>query len=274
MTILSDIEVKYEALKNYLTDLESVIVAFSGGVDSSLVAFVANEVLGDKALAVTSGSESLKREDLLLTQKLADEWSLPHKIIHTKEIKNKSYSVNPTNRCYYCKSTLYRDLQEVAEKENFRFILNGTNLDDLGDFRPGLTAAQEFHVKSPLVDCHFKKKDVRQLAERLKLKNAKKPQAACLSSRVPYGTEISIDMLKQIERAETVLNRMGLLQCRVRHHGEVARLEVPISEFEFVIQYQKDIVTRIKNCGYLYVTLDLEGFRSGSLNDGILRTKS
>lgn len=260
---------KYTALQSYMKDLDSVIVAFSGGIDSSLVAFVAKEVLKDRMLAVTSGSDSLKREDLKLTQDLAQAWNLPHKIIKTTELDNLNYQANPTNRCYYCKSTLYDALRRIADEQGFAELANGTNLDDLGDFRPGLTAAKEQSVRAPLAECHFNKQDIRALADFLGLANAKKPQAACLSSRVPYGTEVSSETLAQIERAETILSRMGIAQCRVRHHESVARIEVPLKDFDFVLKNSKDIESRIKACGYQYVTLDLGGFRSGSLNEGL-----
>ena len=269
-SVLSEeISFKYEVLKTYIGNLESVVVAFSGGVDSSLVARVAGHVLKEKALAVTSASDSLKRDDLELTKELTTAWQIPHIIIHTEELENPNYTANPINRCYYCKSTLYQDLQKIAKAEKIRHIVNGTNLDDLGDHRPGLLAAREYGVRTPLADCQFSKAEIRELASHLGMGNAKKPQAACLSSRVPYGTEVSRALLNQIERAETILLRMGFSQCRVRHHDSIARIEILSEEFEIALQHHQQIQERLKACGYQYVTLDLGGFRSGSLNESL-----
>ena len=262
-----ELSLKYEALQAYMRNLESVVVAFSGGVDSSLVARVAGHVLKDKALAVTSASDSLKRDDLELTVQLTTVWQIPHKIIHTEELENSHYTANPVNRCYYCKSTLYQDLEKIAKAGKFHHVVNGTNLDDLGDHRPGLLAAREYGVRTPLADCRFSKAEIRKLACHLGMENAKKPQAACLSSRVPYGTAVSRELLNQIERAETILLRLGFTQCRVRHHDTIARIEILPDEFEIALRHHQQIQERFKACGYQYVTLDLGGFRSGSLNE-------
>lgn len=260
---------KYDALRERLAGLDSALTAFSGGVDSSLVAFLAHRTLGARALAVTSCSESLTREDYGLTQRLAAEWGMPHRVIKTGELQNPDYRANPVNRCYFCKTALYADLAALAEKEGFAAILNGTNVDDLGDHRPGLLAAEEHGVRSPLAECGFGKGEIRALAGHLGLENADKPQAACLSSRVPYGLSISIPMLSQIEKAERVLKDLGLTQVRVRHHGEVARIEVPPEAFPRLLEHRKALVEKLKELGYRYVTLDLQGFRSGSLNEGL-----
>ncbi len=262
-----ELSLKYEALQAYMRNLESVVVAFSGGVDSSLVARVAGHVLKDNALAVTSASDSLKRDDLELTVQLTTVWQIPHKIIHTEELANSHYAANPVNRCYYCKSTLYQDLEKIAKAGKFHHVVNGTNLDDLGDHRPGLLAAREYGVRTPLADCRFSKAEIRKLASHLGMENAKKPQAACLSSRVPYGTAVSRELLNQIERAEIILLRLGFTQCRVRHHDTIARIEILPEEFEIALRHHQQIQERFKACGYQYVTLDLGGFRSGSLNE-------
>ena len=263
---------RHAALKTFMGGFESALVAYSGGVDSSLVAYVAAEVLGDKALAVTSGSPSLKRSDLALSRTLATRWGMPHRVIVTDEMDNPEYRANPVNRCFHCKTSLYEHLDEIARSEGFDVIFNGTNLDDLGDHRPGLIAADNFEVRSPLVEAGFRKADVRRLAAHLGLDNAQKPQSACLSSRVPYGTSIDEGMLRQIERAESALLTLGFSQFRVRHHGDVARLEIVPDEFEAALHRRDAIVERVKACGYRFVALDLAGFRSGSMNEGVVGT--
>jgi uncharacterized protein len=237
-----------------------------------LVAFVAGQVLGESALAVTSGSASLKRTDLELSKKLSDDWSIRHEVIVTDELTKADYRANPTNRCFHCKTSLYTELGQVAEAHGFEHILNGTNLDDLGDHRPGLIAAENHQVKSPLIEAGFHKSDIRALARHLGLENADKPQAACLSSRFPYGTAIDQELLAQVEAAETVLADAGFSQFRVRHHGEVARLEILPAEFELAVSLHEVLQRDIQALGYRFVALDLGGFRSGSLNEGLDKT--
>jgi uncharacterized protein len=260
---------KYQALQDTIRSYSRVIVAFSGGIDSSLVAFVAGQVLGENALAVTSGSASLKRTDLELSKKLGDDWGIAHQVIVTDELSKSDYRANPTNRCFYCKTSLYTELAQIASAQNYAFVLNGTNLDDLGDHRPGLIAADDYDVKSPLVEAGFHKADIRALAHELGLENADKPQAACLSSRFPYGTAIDQNLLAQVEAAEDVLADVGFSQYRVRHHGEVARLEILPEEFPLAIRHHADIEKRIKELGYRFIAMDMGGFRSGSLNEGL-----
>ena len=264
---------KYEALKARIGACGRVVVAFSGGVDSSLVARVAAEVLGDAALAVTSGSQSLKRSDLPLAGELAARWGMRHRVIVTDEVANPRYRANPANRCFYCKTTLYEALARIAAEEDAEgrcSILNGTNLDDLGDHRPGLVAAENHDVASPLVDAGFRKADVRALAAHLGMENASKPQAACLSSRFPYGSRITEARLAQVEAAEDALAELGFGQLRVRHHEDVARLELPAEELPRAVAQREEVERRIKAVGYRYVALDLGGFRSGSLNDALI----
>ena len=234
---------KYQALRDNLAAYDSAIIAFSGGIDSSLVAFVAGQVLGRKAMAVTSASASLKRTDLILAEKLAEDWGINHKVIVTDELSKPEYRANPTNRCFHCKTSLYTYLDELAATEHVEVVLNGTNLDDLGDHRPGLIAAENFEVRSPLVEAGFCKADIRELARDLGLENADKPQAACLSSRFPYGTHITRELLAQVEGAEDVLADMGFSQFRVRHHGDVARLEIPQAEFSKAIEQHDQLQT-------------------------------
>ena len=260
---------KYEELKRVIKRYSSAVIAFSGGIDSSLVAFVAAEVLGSKALAVTSGSASLKRADLNLAETLGSAWGINHEVIVTDELSKPDYRSNPVNRCFHCKTSLYSSLAQICKGKNIEVILNGTNTDDLGDHRPGLIAADNYQVCSPLVEAGFTKADVRSLANELGLKNANKPQSACLSSRFPYGTSINEDLLSQVEQSESVLEMLGFTQFRVRHHGELARIEVIETEFNKAMEYRAEIDEGLRRAGYKYISLDLTGFRSGSLNEGL-----
>lgn len=264
---------KYERLKAAIRVHERVIVAFSGGVDSSLVAYVAAETLGSEALAVTSGSASLKRSDLTLATELAERWGMAHEVIVTDELSKPDYRANPVNRCFHCKTSLYDALDTIARDRGYRKVMNGTNRDDLGDHRPGLVAAAEHQVASPLVEAGFAKADVRALAAHLGLENAQKPQAACLSSRFPYGSHITEERLAQVERAENVLAELGFTQYRVRHHEDVARLELTTEEMPKALHLAPEIDQRIRACGYRFVAMDLKGFESGSLNQGVIRLK-
>ena len=261
---------KYEQLQADIRALGRVLVAFSGGVDSSLVAHVAAATLGENALAVTSGSKSLKRSDLKLAGELAEKWGMRHRVIVTDEVANPAYRANPVNRCFHCKTSLYDALARIASEEGFDHILNGTNADDLGDHRPGLQAATNYRVVAPLVDAGFHKADVRALAAELGMENAQKPQAACLSSRFPYGSHITEARLAQVEAAEDALADLGFSQFRVRHHEEVARIELVASELPRALELRTEVERRIKDAGYRYVAVDLGGFRSGSLNEGLI----
>ncbi len=264
-----NISSKYKELKRVIDRYDSAVIAFSGGIDSSLVAFVAAEVLGSKALAVTSGSASLKRSDLNLAESLGNTWGINHEVIVTDELSKPDYRSNPINRCFHCKTSLYTSLADICDEKNIEVIFNGTNLDDLGDHRPGLIAAENYQVCSPLVEAAFTKADVRSLAKELGLKNANKPQSACLSSRFPYGTSIDENLLSQVEQSENILEALGFTQFRVRHHGELARIEVIESEFNKAMKYRAKIDEGLRSAGYKYISLDLTGFRSGSLNEGL-----
>lgn len=266
----AELAAKYATLKSNIEDLGRVIVAFSGGVDSSLVAYVAAETLGDDALAVTSGSKSLKRSDLKLAGELADKWGMRHRIIVTDEVMKPEYRANPVNRCFHCKTSLYEALEQIAADEGYDHVLNGTNTDDLGDHRPGLIAARNYEVASPLVDAGFAKRDIRALATALGMENARKPQAACLSSRFPYGSHITEARLAQVEAAEDALAELGFSQFRVRHHEDVARIEIVAEELPRALELREAIQDRVKAAGYRFVAVDLGGFRSGSLNEGLI----
>lgn len=268
----AELTAKLDAIRVSLGAMDSALVAYSGGVDSSLVAFLAAEVLGAQALAVTSGSASLKRSDLALAKRLADEWGMRHRVIVTDELSKPDYRANPVNRCFHCKTSLYTALADIARQEGFAEILNGTNTDDLGDHRPGLIAAQDFAVRSPLVEAGVDKPGVRALAAHLGLDNAEKPQSACLSSRFPYGASINAERLAQVEQAEERLARLGFVEFRVRHHEDVARLEIGVGELERALELRDTLQAEIQACGYRFVALDLGAFRSGSLNEGLIET--
>ena len=268
---------KQKTLESHLKDLGRVVVAFSGGADSALVLAMSQKVLGNEnVLAVTAESESLAERELLGAQKVAAELGVEHLILRTHEMDSPQYRANPVNRCYHCKSELYSRLQAIAEKRNFTHMINGINQDDLGDHRPGIGAAKEFGVLSPLAQAGFNKNDVRELSRQLGLTTSEKPAMPCLSSRVPYGEPISPEKLLMIEQAEDLLLSLGFSQLRVRHHGEIARIELLKEEMpKFLADSVAETVQeRFKQIGFKYVTLDMEGFRSGRLNEGHIKQES
>lgn len=245
----------------------SALVAFSGGVDSSLALAVAARALPkQKVLAVTSNNETYLPSELDLASGFAESLGVEHLVVNTRELDDPNYASNPTNRCYFCKNTLYSDLKELAEKRGYACLVDGANKDDEGDYRPGRKAAKELGVVSPLSAAGVGKAEVRELAKYLGLPSWDKPALACLSSRFPYGQEITPEKLTQVARAEEFLRREGFRQVRVRHHGEIARLEVGPEELERAFALRGEISTELKDAGFLYVTLDLAGYKSGSLN--------
>jgi uncharacterized protein len=263
---------KRAALESRLRELESVVVAFSGGLDSTVLLKIAVATLGrDHVLAATGRSASVPPAELEAAGGIADEIGAAHVFIDTCEFDDERYLANPPERCYHCKTELYGRLAELAAERGLRAVVDGVNADDLGDYRPGLNAARERGVRSPLAECGLTKFELRQIAAELGLSVRDKPAAPCLSTRVPYGERITPEKLRQIDAAETFLRELGFRECRVRHHGSVARVEVPAGELDRFGDpaLRARVDRKLRELGYPYVAIDLRGFRSGSLNEGL-----
>lgn len=257
---------KIENLKQIITGYGKVAVAYSGGIDSTLLLKVSHDCLGEKAVAITAVSPSLPALELEQAQAIAREIGAPHFIIHSQELEDPRYLENTPSRCFFCKSEVYTQLSQRAAELGIDTLVDGTNADDVSDHRPGLQAARQRGVRSPLQEAGLSKAEIRQLGRQLGLPNWDKPAAACLSSRIPYGTRISPAMLSQVEQAERALHDLGLDQLRVRHHDQVARIEVEVEDFDRLLAHREEIIAAFQEIGYQYVTLDLAGFRSGSMN--------
>ena len=264
-----ELEEKQSKLEETLRGQESVLVAFSGGVDSAYLAFMAHRVLGQRALAVTADSPSLasfQREDVI---QFVSRHKLNHEFIFTEEMANPKYVANPANRCFFCKEELFTRLTVMAKERGYKKVVYGVNLDDLGDYRPGQEAAVLMGIEAPLVEARLTKADIRDLSRQLNLETWDHPASACLSSRIPYGMMVTLEKLNAIDRGEQGLHKLGFHQVRVRHHGELARIEIAPEEMARALhpQMARKFAQFFKSLGFKYVTLDLEGYRQGALNE-------
>jgi uncharacterized protein len=267
----SSVDPKLDRLRAWLRATGSAVIGYSGGVDSSFLAAVAAEALGDKALAVTADSASLTRRHLEQAREIAAQFRMNHRVIVTDEMSNPAYAANNPDRCYHCKTELFTRLAAIAQAEGFAAVLDGTNVDDQGDYRPGRQAARERAVRSPLAELGFTKAEIREASRRMGLPIADRPASACLASRLPYGTAVTPEILQRVERAEGAMQDLGFRQVRVRAHGDVARIELDPAEIARFLDpaVRSDAAARVRACGFRYVTLDLLGYRTGSLNEAL-----
>jgi uncharacterized protein len=264
--LTEEIQDKYTRLRAVIGELGSVLVAYSAGVDSTLVLKVAHDVLGERAVAATGLSDTYPAEEMDEARKLAAEIGAAHIMVRTMELTDPRYAMNNSQRCFFCKTELYAKLRDVAQERGLEWVIDGTNADDLGDHRPGLRAARNWNVRSPLVEVGLTKREIRQLSAALGLRTWDKPAFACLSSRFAYGDPITVEKLQKVAKAERALRAMGFRGFRVRHHDSVARLELAADDFPRALELRAEIIAAMHAAGYAYAALDLAGYAAGSMN--------
>lgn len=269
--IPAETQKKYEKLQAILQELGSVVIGFSGGVDSTFLTYAAHQVLGDKVLAVTAVSETLPESEKKDAQRMGEKIGVSHLLVHSTEFSDPAFVANPPERCYICKKIRFTALVELAKEKGYHWVIDGGNVDDLGDYRPGMKALQELSdfVRSPMIEAGLGKKDIRLLSKAFGLQTWDKQSAACLASRIPYGVELTPARLLQIDQAEDAISPYIKGSLRVRYHGDVARIEVSLDEIPAILAHRAEIVQAVKKAGFQYVTLDLGGYEMGSLNETI-----